>query len=604
MNRAILIVICDFLVSAMLSMMTGMVPAHTGGTGVGLDHQTTALLIAELRQRRQELTSAREQLRQARQKQGFDEERERQLRELTAQLADTLAKTEKLENQMKLKPESAGALTPEQLQARLDKEVQRRYQLRLEYDEAQERVAELQHSLASTSGDLNKLNENYAAARQRLSDTRDRLDEAKETLKEREAKLDAASREIMKAREELAAREAALSGTRGQLSETKAALKEALTRTGEISQAKQQLEGDLSYTRGRLTAAERELAEARSQAERIRKLAAEREMERNEAKRQLAEMSAMLKNAVTELSQTKNELGKTREVAANTGKELIVTQGKVERTNLELEQAQRQLSEAEKKLSTDVLARYSSAAIRLDIDVTEKRLFLNQHGGGRFFLPLIKLDGRSVMVNTFPVFAGNAYEPLNFTEIIRADYKVDSPDAPDSSAGIRLAGPILTLPDEPRVAAMEFNLAGRAPLEVMTIEKLKKRGLEELFLFKTSSFGKQSAGLAGRCSLDFTSGDRYLYIRNTGRGTGSELRAEPGDLVLTKEGDFVGVVVSIEKFDFGRREEAKCYVFSDAFSWKDAPAVPIGKQPGENGFERFGSEIQRHYDVIGKFTGN
>lgn len=433
MNRAILIVICDFLVSAMLSMMTGMVPAHTGGTGVGLDHQTTALLIAELRQRRQELTSAREQLRQARQKQGFDEERERQLRELTAQLADTLAKTEKLENQMKLKPESAGALTPEQLQARLDKEVQRRYQLRLEYDEAQERVAELQHSLASTSGDLNKLNENYAAARQRLSDTRDRLDEAKETLKEREAKLDAASREIMKAREELAAREAALSGTRGQLSETKAALKEALTRTGEISQAKQQLEGDLSYTRGRLTAAERELAEARSQAERIRKLAAEREMERNEAKRQLAEMSAMLKNAVTELSQTKNELGKTREVAANTGKELIVTQGKVERTSLELEQAQRQLSEAEKKLSTDVLARYSSAAIRLDIDVTEKRLFLNQHGGGRFFLPLVKLDGRSVMVNTFPVFAGNAYEPLNFTEIIRADYKVDSPDAPDSS---------------------------------------------------------------------------------------------------------------------------------------------------------------------------
>ena len=408
----------------------------------------------------------------------------------------------------------------------------------------------------------------------------------------------------MKAREELAAREAALSGTRGQLSETKAALKEALTRTGEISQAKQQLEGDLSYTRGRLTAAERELAEARSQAERIRKLAAEREMERNEAKRQLAEMSAMLKNAVTELSQTKNELGKTREVAANTGKELIVTQGKVERTSLELEQAQRQLSEAEKKLSTDVLARYSSAAIRLDIDVTEKRLFLNQHGGGRFFLPLVKLDGRSVMVNTFPVFAGNAYEPLNFTEIIRADYKVDSPDAPDSSAGIRLAGPILTLPDEPRVAAMEFNLVGRAPLEVMTIEKLKKRGLEELFLFKTSSFGKQSAGLAGRCSLDFTSGDRYLYIRNTGRGTGSELRAEPGDLVLTKEGDFVGVVVSIEKFDFGRREEAKCYVFSDAFSWKDAPAVPIGKQPGENGFERFGSEIQRHYDVIGKFTGN
>lgn len=604
MNRAILIVICDFLVSAMLSMMTGMVPAHTGGTGVGLDHQTTALLIAELRQRQQELSSAREQLRQARRQQGFDEARERRFKELTVQLAETLAKTEKLENQLKLKPEAAGALTPEQLQARLDKEIQRRYQLRLEYDEARERAAELQHSLTSISGDLNKLNENYAAARQHLSDTRERLDEAKETLKEREARLEAASQQILKAREELAAREAALSGTRSRLTETRTALSEALTRTGEISQAKQQLEGDLSYTRGRLTAAERELAEARSQAERIRKLAAEREMERNEAKRQLAEMSRMLKNAVTELSRTKNELGKTREVAANTDKELIAAQGKVERTSLELEQAQRQLSEAEKKLSTDVLARYSSAAVRLDIDVTEKRLFLNQHGGGRFFLPLVRLDGRSVMLNTFPVFAGNAYEPLNFTEIIKADYKVDSPDAPDSSAGIRPAGPILTLPDEPRIAAMEFNLAGRAPLEVMTIEKLKKRGLEELFLFKTSSFGKQSAGLAGRCSLDFTSGDRYLYIRNTGRGTGSELRAEPGDLVLTREGDFVGVVVSIEKFDFGRRQEAKCYVFSDAFNWDGVSAIPISRQAGEDGFGRFGSDIQRHYETIGKFTGN
>ena len=55
MNRAILIVICDFLVSAMLSMMTGMVPAHTGGTGVGLDERTTRLLLGELELRQREL---------------------------------------------------------------------------------------------------------------------------------------------------------------------------------------------------------------------------------------------------------------------------------------------------------------------------------------------------------------------------------------------------------------------------------------------------------------------------------------------------------------------------------------------------------------------
>ena len=51
MNRAILIVICDFLVSAMLTMMTGMVPGHTGGTGVGLDESTTKVLLNELNRR-------------------------------------------------------------------------------------------------------------------------------------------------------------------------------------------------------------------------------------------------------------------------------------------------------------------------------------------------------------------------------------------------------------------------------------------------------------------------------------------------------------------------------------------------------------------------
>ena len=51
MNKAILIVICDFLVSAMLSMMTGMVAAHSGGTGVGLDENTTRMLLAELQKK-------------------------------------------------------------------------------------------------------------------------------------------------------------------------------------------------------------------------------------------------------------------------------------------------------------------------------------------------------------------------------------------------------------------------------------------------------------------------------------------------------------------------------------------------------------------------
>ena len=68
MNKSLLIVICDFLVSAMLTMMTGMVPAHSGGTGVGLDENTTKLLLAELDAHRVELEKLRSNLRQAMEK--------------------------------------------------------------------------------------------------------------------------------------------------------------------------------------------------------------------------------------------------------------------------------------------------------------------------------------------------------------------------------------------------------------------------------------------------------------------------------------------------------------------------------------------------------
>ena len=65
MNKSLLIVICDFLVSAMLTMMTGMVPAHSGGTGVGLDENTTKLLLSELDAHRAELEKLRSNLREA-----------------------------------------------------------------------------------------------------------------------------------------------------------------------------------------------------------------------------------------------------------------------------------------------------------------------------------------------------------------------------------------------------------------------------------------------------------------------------------------------------------------------------------------------------------
>ena len=159
MNRAILIVICDFLVSAMLSMMTGMVPAHVGGSGVGLDGRTTALLLSELQNRRQQLEATREKLREAQQKEGFSEAREQMLEKLAGELADTLLKSEQLEERLRLTRTNTGALTPEQLQRRLDREIRNRHLNRIRLEEAQSELAALRKNYAFASGNLAKLSE-------------------------------------------------------------------------------------------------------------------------------------------------------------------------------------------------------------------------------------------------------------------------------------------------------------------------------------------------------------------------------------------------------------------------------------------------------------
>ena len=95
--------------------------------------------------------------------------------------------------------------------------------------------------------------------------------------------------------------------------------------------------------------------------------------------------------------------------------------------------------------------------------------------------------------------------------------------------------------------------------------------------FKPNDFGKRTCNLEGRASLNLSVGDKYLYIRNSTRRTDSELKAELGDLIVTKEGDFVGLIVAVEDFDLGRKQEAKCFIMPDNFKVSEAYEIPITK---------------------------
>lgn len=588
MNRSILIVMCDFLVSAMLSMLIGMSPhGQSGHMGKGalLDRGSTAIILDELRRRGAELENMREQLREAQAREGFSEAREAQLKALAEQLAETLAKSELLEYKLKLHPENAGALTPQALQQKLEEEIRKRTLAGVQRKEAEAELERMRNSLQSVSGNLATLNTNYAVSQQQLAD-------ARKAIEEREQKLENTGGELTRTREELAAQ-------RNELANVRSTLESELARLAEVRTRAQALESNLSFTRGRLSAAERELAEARSAAEQNRKLAARREMEVRDTQRQLADARKAMLKAVNDYSRVKSELDRSKEAIsaaadarAEAERNLAAKQGEADTALARLEATKKELQAAEEKLRSDVLERYDASVIRLTFALNEKRLLLDQKGGGVFYLPLVNIAGKTVMPGFHKQLFGDAEYALNFDRVDRLEYRVNVTSAPLEEAGTQLRGPLLLFPGEPRLAAIEFNVRGRKPLAALTIDALKQRGLDDLFLFKPGTFGKESAPISDRCSLDLGSGGPQLYIRNTGRGSGSELRAEPGDFIITKQGDFVGIVTGIENFDMGRRQEAKCYVLPADFKWDGAKTIRLEKAAGAEYFEDFSKGVR------------
>ncbi|HBP05558.1 hypothetical protein FYJ85_04145 [Victivallaceae bacterium BBE-744-WT-12] len=588
MNRSILIVMCDFLVSAMLSMLIGMSPhGQSGHMGKGalLDRGSTAIILDELRRRGAELENMREQLREAQAREGFSEAREAQLKALAEQLAETLAKSELLEDKLKLHPENAGALTPQALQQKLEEEIRKRTLAGVQRKEAEAELERMRNSLQSVSGNLATLNTNYAVSQQQLAD-------ARKAIEEREQKLENTGGELTRTREELAAQ-------RNELANVRSTLESELARLAEVRTRAQALESNLSFTRGRLSAAERELAEARSAAEQNRKLAARREMEVRDTQRQLADARKAMLKAVNDYSRVKSELDRSKEAIsaaadarAEAERNLAAKQGEADTALARLEATKKELQAAEEKLRSDVLERYDASVIRLTFALNEKRLLLDQKGGGVFYLPLVNIAGKTVMPGFHKQLFGDAEYALNFDRVDRLEYRVNVTSAPLEEAGTQLRGPLLLFPGEPRLAAIEFNVRGRKPLAALTIDALKQRGLDDLFLFKPGTFGKESAPISDRCSLDLGSGGPQLYIRNTGRGSGSELRAEPGDFIITKQGDFVGIVTGIENFDMGRRQEAKCYVLPADFKWDGAKTIRLEKAAGAEYFEDFSKGVR------------
>jgi hypothetical protein len=579
-NRAILIVICDFLVSAMLSMMTGMVPAHTGGTGVGLDEQTTRTLLAEMHANITALERMRELLRKtARQNGGATAEQEQKLHDLAMQIVSLRRDAELLKRSQDKRP--LGKLTAKQLQTRLEAELRERMRAEME-------LKEQRADLAATNKDLRELRQDFSSTTRAVAEltksnteVQRRLEQSREELRRTESALNEAQRAQKNTESELSEKSRELQRTNADLADVRQALKEMNTRIGQSTAESGALRQTLAFTSGQLDSATRQAAELKDQLARTVRSHNLVVLERDEARNKQAELQQLVRTTVKELSEAR----KTAEESRVQKAEAV---GKLAAVSAELKEAKR-------KLGNHVLQCYGKGAVALEVAIREERLMGEQRGGGTFYLPLIELGGKSYLVGHLDQFVGDLDTPLMFNKVVHAAMFVSTPGE-KASPGQPLAGPVMLSPRELRMAAVATRLNGRTPLKALTLAELRTRGVHELYLFKANTFGRDSTELEGRCSLDVSESVPYIFIRNS--GSRSELKAEPGDLILTREGDYAAIVVETLPRSFGRGEVVRAFVLPDAKAFASPHLIPCEKPRDAKYFDAFATAVREVKDAL------
>ena len=578
MNRSILIVTCDFLVLAAMSLSIGMTEVGDPAGAAKISSPATRLveMIDEelarheaVKQQKDELEKRLEEfralaLRDEKQIASKDEE----IAQAQARLAETLATLTKTKDELtseKTKSEQELAKSAAEL-AKVKKELD-------------EREAALDRSAAVIAQKESELK----LSAQEILERDKAIREGEALLEKSELNLAQAKKENASTADKLSKSEKDLSRTSGQLELTKLEL-EALREQARLDRAR------ADEAMAKFHAAEVELVETKS------KLTST-QTQLNGMVRVLADVNSDLVKTKSDLDESRQSLAVTMETIAQTEKlmgekdrtiaqtEMILGQKDkvIEDKDRDLTETKKEADELKKMLNNDVLTSYNASTLELSFHLVNDRLFNNIVIDKSFFLPAISIGGKNWIVSAFRDTTGlNLYS--GYTKVTELQYKVRRPQSKDKWAAVN--GPALCLGEDSRVCLYPAGDAQTEPLRVLTFTALRERGLDNLTLFKSATFSKDSADITGRCSVSMEQGDNYLYIRNPNRSS-SEIKAEVGDIVISKEGFFVGVVVKVSSTDLGQTSTALCYVFSGEPDLSKAFRLRLTKEPSQTLFYDF-----------------
>ena len=573
MNRSILIVTCDFLVLAAMSLSIGMNEVGDPAGAAKISSPATRLVEMideelarheEVKQQKDELAQRLEEfralaLKDEKQIASQDEE----IKQAQAKLAETLAALTK---------------TKDEFASEKTKSAQELAKSAAELAKTKKDLDEREAALKRSAAVIEQKESELKISAQELIERDKVIRDSESLLETSERSLARVTQEKAAATEKLQQSERLLSRTSGQLELTKAEL-EALREQARLDRARAE------EALAKFHAAEVELVETKS------KLTST-QTQLNGMVRVLADVNSDLVKTKNELDKSEQSLAVSKETIAQNERlmsekdrtiaqtETILTQKDkvIEDKDRDLNETKKKADELEKMLNNDVLTSYNASALELSFHLVNDRLFNNIVIDKSFFLPAVTLGGKTWLVSAFRDTTGlNLHS--GYTKVTELQYKVRRPQSKDQWSAVN--GPALCLAEDARVCLFPVDAAKtEAPVRVITFGALRERGLDNLTLFKSATFSKDSADITGRCSVSMEQGDNYLYIRNPNRSS-SELKAEVGDIVLSKEGFFVGVVVKVSSTDLGQTSTAQCFVFTGEPELAKAIQLRLTKEPSQ-----------------------
>ncbi len=581
MNRSILVVICDFIVLSMMSLFSGYTPgagpnvsatkpggynASSAITAPALDSYTTNLILEQLRQKAAELEAMRKQLEEKLAKASLDKVNEEQLKKITEELANIKAKYQYIE---KLKQQGTTTLsggkevdlTIAELIAQNENEAKNRHLLELELERLQKQLMdsrrddvrnktqleELKQQLAGRDKVLEQTAEALQNTNNSLKTVSSELENKRNELKNLSVQIELTRKDLASSTEKLASSENKLATVTAEAKQYQEKLTAAQTQIVNLGEANKNLQVGISYNQGKLSQTEKELANYRNAQQIALKNLNDKELQLMDTLRKYNELQSSFKTAVNNLSKTQQELKENKNSVASLNNEVLIRE--------------RTITDLNKKLRNDVTVSYNNAVLALEINMTEKQLLLDRELNATYYLPQVKISGNNYLISDILYLFNRVRNSALPNDVYALNLSIN--EIKTNSQKITMDKPILLDNSNDRIAFIEVpaGIDKSKALEIITLDEIKKRDINEFYLYKPSAAGSSSTALTGRVSMSVRPGGTELIIRNSIK-TASELKAEVGDFVLTRQGEFVGVVEQINSSDFGRKNDAKVTTFN------------------------------------------